>query len=229
MELRSKLEVQQSLTRRWRITFEQIFLCWLLIMRTGKLEGMVQNNEYFSKKEVSEIFLYCTDRFLDVYEKDMLESIPSAQTLTNIERQFRRIGLPGCGGYLQKFNIRRKVPSNISSNVSKSTETMYCETWSDTRGICWSWNILNRSKKVETTDNRSNLLRDMELGRFKLETNESFQISSKGKKRTELFFIGFGRYPEWHTIIHRDEIIDVIGHLDQGKKELLKEKPSDII
>lgn len=167
MEIRSNCE-DMWVFERGEITFEQVILCWFLIMRTGKIEGMVQNDEYFTMSEVKHMFLTFTERFLQQFEGEMLLGVPNELKLAGIEREFGRRGMPGCVGLLHKFNIRHRVPTIGKKKNTNETETMYCETWSDANGVCWAWDTIERSKPDERRAGSSTMIEAISKGEISL-------------------------------------------------------------
>lgn len=202
MELRSNPD-DILLYGEKKLTFEQLTLCWLVMMRTGEINGMVQNGEYFTKGEVKHLFINFTDRFVDIFGDRMLVRRPTQGAIETIERQYRRRGWPGCIGFLQKFNVKRRIPTVLGGAYSNDMETLYCETWSDLNGICWAWNTISRSKSMLEEESQSAMARAIRNGEVVHRARTEYKVTCGGRLRKNFYFLTFGKYPEWSMFVDR--------------------------
>ena len=153
-----------------------------------------------------------------IYGGRYLNRRPNEQELNDVERKYRRIGVPGCIGAVDCMKIFWKncPVSEKGQHLNKKDgklASIQCEAWCDHDLYCWAWN----AGRVGTNNDitvlyRSPLFQDILNGTFSLKKRNGYKILRNGVRRFLFYFLVDGIYPDWpiflkpiHQPINRDE------------------------
>lgn len=161
-----------------------------------------------SEQSIAETFQnFCND-VVKMYAQDFLNRRPTKQELSDIVNGYNGVGLPGCAGAIDCIKLYWKncpfFDKGQYLNTKESTKlaTISCEAWCDNDLYCWHWYPGRAGTNNDLTVLYSSpLFRDIMNGYFKMESQPTYKITSKGEERSMFYLLVDGIYPSWPFLV----------------------------